>query len=113
MLGVPFKLQSRAKQIKVMPRIKRGANPIGTRGAIPSPIGKSIERPIYRVYMVTGNEAGHPTENNPIIWAAYDGGPSTFAPTPFIRLPLSAWASDSLPVSQEDVFWEDDKMFQL
>lgn len=96
-----------------MQRIKRGANPIGTRHAISHPVGKHIENPIYRVYLVTGNETGHPTENNPIIWAAYDGGPSTFAPSPFMCLPLSAWASDALPVSQDDVFWEDDKTFHL
>ena len=93
-------------------KLKPGASPLMTRHIVPTPVGKSFARPIYRVVHHTGIES-HLPQSEIVLTLAFDGGPiqwgATFAP--FITLPLSILASEVEPLTEADVFFEGEKIF--
>jgi hypothetical protein len=99
-------------------KLKPGASPLMTRHIVPTPVGKSFARPIYRVVHHTGIES-HLPQSEIVLTLAYDGPrpskwslfPSKDSFAPFITLPLSILASEVEPLTEADVFFEGEKIF--
>lgn len=88
-------------------KLKKGANPIGTRHKALMQSGNVRTLVTYKVHHVTGNTPGIPSEGV-VIWAVIDG--KTAHPVDnFIILPIDEFAASFKPVTEADKFWKEEK----
>ena len=92
-------------------KVKPGATGKGTRHHIPTFVVGGVGRtnPIYKVYHVSGLEKRVPSEETKIVFLIYDDLKSPYTYTPFLCMTLDALASEGEAVTEDDVFWKEEK----
>lgn len=89
-------------------KLSRKITPKGTRHKIPTQTPGGLTTPIYKVTRIIGDRPFVPSSDI-LVELAFDWVKSTNHYSPFLIISLDTLASDGIPVTEADFFWEQTK----